>query len=273
MVLIHTPAAPANTAAVGLPRYRQIANSLRDRIQRREWAAGDRLPGEETLAVQFGVSKLTMRQALGVLLNEGLIRREHGKGTFVTDLWQPSSVLAYTTRMEEIAAGSTQSSVTVLDRETVGGPWSDFESLELSPDSRVLRVRRVHSVDDRPRAYVVSYLPADLAERLEADDFEVVPFLLGVERRTGLRFVSARQAISASLADDETAQHLAIPLGSPVLLVSRTYFLKDGRPGYVALFRYPGAQFRFEVKLDRATVADDVNRWATPDAVGDGGVL
>jgi GntR family transcriptional regulator len=209
-----------------------------------------------------------MRQALSVLLNEGLILREHGKGTFVTDLWQPSTLLTYTSRMEDIGPETSRSSVEVLDREMVGGPLSDFADLRLEPGDHVFRLRRVHLVDDSPRAYVVSYLPAELARRLEPEDFERIPLILGMEQRTGLRFPVARQSISASLADDEVAHLLRIPLGSPILLIRRTYFQEDGQPAYVAVFRYPGSQFHFEVQLNRAALDDGLNRTATPSLDG-----
>lgn len=242
---------PGHYAASGLPRYRQIANALRDRIQRHEWVVDARLPGEEQLAEQFGVSKLTMRQALGLLLAEGFIRRVHGKGTFVTDLWQPTTVLTYSSPLAEVLQDSTGSHVQVLDAELVHGPQAAFVDLDIPPNGPAFRVRRVHRLDDRPKAYVVSYLSPELSEELDPEDLRQVPLILGLEARMGQRFDVARQRITASLADEETAAHLQVAFGSAVLLIHRTYYTSEGKAGYVAHLHYPGGLFAYEVRLER----------------------
>jgi GntR family transcriptional regulator len=255
-MIVVTDAAPGDQAATGLPRYRQIANALRDQIQRREWSTNDRLPGEEQLAVQFGVSKLTMRQALGVLLSEGLIRRVHGKGTFVTDFWQPTTVLTSARPLDAIMLDTPSWRVQVLDTGLVGGPRSEFEDLDLAPLGSAFRLRRVHLVEDRPQAYVVSYLPPELSEQLQPADFEQVPFIVALEARAGQPFVQARQRITAALAEEETATRLQLAVGSAILLIHRTYYLAGDKVAYVAHSRYPGGQFLYETRLTRVAGAD-----------------
>jgi GntR family transcriptional regulator len=101
-------------------------------------------------------------------------------------------------------------------------------------------------------SYAIGYIPPALAASLSAKDLSTKPFLIDVlEQKAEVLFREVNQTIDASLASDETAAVLQVPLGSPVLLVQRRYELESGRYGFVAVDYYPSPSVRYEIRLVR----------------------
>jgi len=234
-----------------LPLYHQIANILRSRIDVREWSPGEQLPAESALAASFGVSPMTVRQALSLLVQEGRLQRRQGLGTFVTE--QPESVdrVRLTVPFHEVTSGVVGLKVQLLDVEQVRGPRQILGMLGVQPGETAVRIRRVRLSGNRAMSYAIAYLPDWLGQALSPEDLGNPLLIDALESRSGVYFKEANQTIEASLADEDTASVLHMAVGAPVLLVQRTYELEDGRIAYVAINRYPSHLFRYEVRLIR----------------------
>ena len=234
-----------------LPLYHQIANVIRSHIDLRQWAPGEQLPSESALAASFKVSPMTVRQALALLVQEGRLSRRQGLGTFVTEQPEQVEKVHLTVPFHEITSAVAALRVQVLDVGHVRGPRHLLETLQIGPDETAVQIRRIRLSGDRAMSYAIAYLPPWLGDQLSMDDLEQ-PLLIDVlESKAGVFFKEANQTIEASIADPETSSVLQVAVGSPVLLVQRTYELDTGQIAYVAVNRYPSHLFRYEVRLVR----------------------
>ncbi len=243
-----------------LPLYHQIANVLRSRIFGGDWSEGERIPAETNLAETFGVSLLTVRQALTLLENEGLLVRRQGAGTFVGEVSQPADRVLLSVPLQEITTAIADLPINVLGIDYTRGPSDVRRLLELAADEQAVQIRRVRLRDDRPMSYAISYLPASLGSDLTPEQVAQPLLIEVIEAAHGIRFTQVHQSIEATIADPTAATVLGTQVGAPLLLVRRTYATASDKVSYVAINRYPSHLFRYEMSLVRQD--DDEPRWA-----------
>jgi len=243
-----------------LPRYHQIANAIRSDIDLREWSPGEQIPSETALAEAFGVSHVTVRQALALLVQEGRLRREQGRGTFVTEHHDGAERVRLTAPYQEFDTAMAAATVRLLDTQCVRGPGEVLKALGLTPGQQAVRIRRVPLNGKRAISYEVGYLPLSLGSDYTAQDLSDPLLIELIEKKAKVFFREANQTIQASLADPETAHLLCVPVGSPVLMGRRTYELDTGGIGYLLVSRYPSHLLRYEVRLMRQD--SDRAKWA-----------
>jgi GntR family transcriptional regulator len=201
------------------PMYAQVYTSLREWIFEGHYAPSARLPTENELSELFSVSRITTRQAIDLLVDEGLVVRQQGRGTFVTadlasapvksdmdQLLRKVKRLGSSTRVRDAAVEER-----VADEETC-------RDLELQPGSRVLMASHVRLLGEVPIGYVVTYVPEDLKLRFDPREFNKNPMLTLLERK-GINIVGADQFIGATLADTRLARFLETDVGAPLVSV------------------------------------------------------
>lgn len=223
-------------------RYRKIADALRSDITERVYGPGAVLPSEADLARDHDVSRVTVRKALDLLKEEGLVDSRQGFGWFVaTDPVRQSLGRLGTieAQLGELGVGS--------ERRVVG-----FRFTAAPPRVRqvlgvdtVLEVRRVNQADGQPFARVTVWCPEEVGARLSRADVESSPFYELVDVPIG----GAVQTIGAAAAGREDAELLAVPVGSPVLRCERVTRGVDGRPLLVSEHVFPGHRTEFVVDL------------------------
>ena len=147
------------------PIYIQIHNRLRKAVEDGQWQVGDKIPSERELAIQFGVSRMTLRQAVQTLVEEGLLERRVGAGTYVANRKvqeRVSGVTSFTELMEQ--AGKVPSSRTVSYHITTPS-LSESEKLQLAPNEQILRMERIRFGNDEPICFEVATVPERLIRR------------------------------------------------------------------------------------------------------------
>lgn len=229
-------------------RYREIAADLRSRIEAGEYTSGRLLPSEATLSGEYSASRVTVRKALEDLRGEGLVDSRQGFGWFVSAeaVRQPLAHLA--TIESQLAAEGKRSERRIVDFGEVDAP--DDARTVLGAD-RVLRVHRVNLADGEPFARVTVWCPMDLAggltptELAERSFYELLSVTLG----------GATQTIGADAADAIDADLLEIPIGSPVLVCTRTTRDRDHVPVLYARYVFPAHRTEFVVDLSRPEVS------------------
>jgi GntR family transcriptional regulator len=231
-----------------VPLYHQIFLQLREEITSGERAFGSRLPTEQELSRQFGVSRITARRALDELAGNHLVERKRRVGTHVT-FRSPAKPLQGNIEqaLESLLNFGRTTQVKLLDVGKVPARPPIDEALEVPADTLVLRVVRVRWLDGQPLGHFISYLPAEVGARMTRAKLKSTPMLTLIEE-AGVRIGSANQTISATLADATLSASLHVDIGSPILRVSRTVLDVDGRPVQHIL-----AQFRpdrYQIRLD-----------------------
>jgi GntR family transcriptional regulator len=208
------------------PKYLSIHRDLSDRITSGQWPAGHPLPAQQQLAAEFGVSVMTLRQALQLLADDGLVQTRHGAGTYVAaryayDLGGLRSFAA------DLSAQDADITTELLAAGTVAPP-ADVAA-RLGASGRVLRLRRLRRAGGRPLIVQTSYLPAGLARVVSPEDL----------RRRGLYTILAEHGLAVARADEtitpaalgqRDARDLSRPRSSPALLSHRVSFTAAGDP-------------------------------------------
>ena len=224
-------------------RYREIADGLRQRVESGEFPSGRLLPSESELSGRYDASRVTVRRALEVLRDEGLLDARQGVGWFVASDPLRQSLGRLSTIEAQMAASGVHAGRRVLEFAFV--PAEARVRTVLGCD-QVLRVRRLNLADGEPFARVTVWCPAALAEHISRADVERSPFyeLLSVP------LARATQTIGAAAASGSDAKLLGVPEGSPVLRCERVTFASDGTPTLMSVHIFPG--HRTEFVVDRA---------------------
>ncbi len=232
-----------------LPIYIQIHNDIKRNIEANRWKIGDRIPSERELSTQFGVSRMTLRQAIQTLVDEGILERRVGSGTFVANQKvqeKMSGVTGFTDLM--LAQGKTPSSK-VITYHTMEPSLSEMEKLKIDESQTVLRMERVRYGDEVPICFEVATVPEDIVSGLEKS--EVTSSLYRtLERKKGLRLGKAQQTVSAMNASERIAEYLGIKRGDAILRLRQITYLQDGRPFEYVRTQYVGDRFEFYLEKE-----------------------
>ncbi|MGA0186387.1 MAG: GntR family transcriptional regulator [Ilumatobacteraceae bacterium] len=223
-------------------RYHDIAQTLRARIVEGDLASGRLLQSESELSKEFTVSRVTIRRALEVLRDEGLIAARQGFGWFVTGdpVSQPLGRLG--TIEEQLTQRGVKSERRIID---FGFEKATKRIAKILDCDQVLRVKRVNMADDEPFAVVTVWCPYELGKKLSRAQVESSSFYNLIDRELG----GATQTIGADLATTEEAKLLEIPAGSPVLSCDRITTDVNGKAVLVSHHVFPAMRTNFVVNL------------------------
>ena len=228
---------------MGSPVYIQIHNQIKKDIEAGVWAVGDRIPSERELALEFNVSRMTLRQAVQTLVEEGILERQVGAGTFVARKKvqeKMTGVTSFTELMEE--QGKKPSSRTVSYLVTTPS-LSEMERLTLKDDEKVLRMERIRYADEVPICFEVATLPYSLVKDYERN--QITTSLYRTLEESGRKIGHAQQSVSAQVASERIAEYLNIKRGSAILRLRQITELGDGTPFEYVRTQYAGDKFEF----------------------------
>lgn len=253
------PISPVTTRHSALPLYYRVREAIRERIEGGEWKPGDLIPPESKLLKAFSVSRATVRQALLLLVREGLLVRKQGRGTFVAARKIAEPLPRLVSFSEEMRHEGLVPSARNIKVELVQAPGRVAEALHVSPGDTFLRLERVRCADGRPIVLLVSYLPQALGIDMN-EDFSGSLYAL-LEGKYGIELGEALQVIEAGAADKDVSAKLDIGEGDPILIIRRGLFARDGGAvEYVEGF-YPADRYRYTIRLERQTHGDRQIDW------------
>jgi GntR family transcriptional regulator len=201
-------------------KYLRVRDYLRSLVTH-ELTVGDTIPSERLLCEQFGVSRMTVRQAVDALVVEGLLAREQGRGTFVAPMKVDLEVRLASFGEEMQRRGMAPSSK-VLAAEVVAATPDIADALDILPGERVFSLYRVRFADGEPMAIEQTWLPSQLVPGLF--DSAVPDSIYGELRRRGLEPDWGEDTVAATEADAQDAELLRIPVGKAVLRLTRRTF-------------------------------------------------
>jgi GntR family transcriptional regulator len=250
-VRLDLDAADLRISRGSVPASTQLAEQLKAQIVQQRLPRGGRLPSERELIERSGLSRVTVRAAVGLLERQGWLVRRQGLGTFVADPVKQELASGVRTITEVLLSSGVTPQVDVLSHRTGPAPQRIAEALGLS---EALCVRRLFRAGDEPLALVTAYLPAGLGQAVEpllsgSPDTETTYTMW--EQRLGVRIARATHEIHAAAASGEVAEALDLAVGSPVLVLERTSYTDDGKPLEVVVFHYRPERYTFSVTLPR----------------------
>jgi GntR family transcriptional regulator len=230
------------------PLYQQLQRALRGAIENGIIGPDDALPPERDLAEMLGVSRITVRKAIDELVEDGLLIRKQGSGTFVSNRVE-KNFAKLTSFSEDMRARGREPRSVWLNRAE--GTVTPEESLTLrsSPGTPVFRFHRIRYADDAPMAIEYATVIASCLTSLETVESSLYEAL----ERTGNRPVRALQRLRAVLLTAEQAKLLKAQEGEAGLLVARVGYLKDGRAVEYSQSYYRGEIYDFVAELSANT--------------------
>jgi GntR family transcriptional regulator len=227
-----------------IPRYIIIADRLRQRVESGMWHAGALLPSLHSLAEEFGVARPTARQAVQLLVQEGLLSSRRGQGTFVTQAATPIKTTPLETSLSELAQTYRYLVPRILQINEA--PCALPIAADQVPD--YIHMRRLHSLNGRPYCVISLYI-AQHVFKLAPDKFRSQPVIPLMLANASVHIAQARQTLCIGTADAETATLLGIPVDAPVANVTRIFNSPDGAILYYAEVAYRGDGIRLEIDL------------------------
>lgn len=235
--------------SVPLPLYYRIKQDLLAAIEAGQLQPGDRLPSERELTERYGVSRMTVRQAIGHLEQEGFVRREQGKGSFVAPAKLEEALMGLTSFTEEMKRRGLVPSTRVISVQTIHSERIAAQ-LSLSANEPLYALERLRLAGGEPMEYERLYLPAHMVPGLPEMDLTGSLYEL-LERQYGIRLTNALQTLEAVIADEPEADLLQVPVGSPLLAIMRVAFAATGEVVESSRSLYRGDRYKFTVSLAR----------------------
>jgi len=236
-----------------IPLYFQLEQIIKSKILMGEFLPGEQIPTEKDLCETYQVSTITARQAILNLVNEGLIIRRQGKGSFVREgLKKIKNIRTLQLRgdiNDIIPEGLKTQEVKVLDIRKVISPKKVANLLNIEEGQEVVQVRRTRSDHGIPVSYIKNYLPLEIGGKIKKEDLCIYPMMGILRNRLKIPLTGGIQYVEAIIADYDIASALSISISSPILYLETIIFARQKRPvEFVQTFFRPD-QFRYSVKL------------------------
>lgn len=242
---------------IAKPLYIQIAEEIRSAIRSGKYPPSSLIPSESLLIEQYKVGRVTIRQALDVLVNEKLVTRKQGLGTFVsTDAYIDridQELCDLKTITEVLLAKGVQPRIKVVSFKVMLPPERVRLELNLPQREEVVGINRLYLIRRSPLCLVRIYLPLKFKDILEPlkQTIPLTETTYTIFERAGVKLHEARHVIKSISANQDTAKWLKVQAGTPILSLERTTYLKDGTPLEFIFFQYRADKFEFSIKVPR----------------------
>ncbi|MFL6626088.1 MAG: GntR family transcriptional regulator, partial [Vitreoscilla sp.] len=233
------------------PLHARIREELRDRILSGAWQPNDALPSERDLMAHYGVSRITVRQALGDLQKESLIFKLAGKGAFVSQARPFQELGRLQGFAEAMEARGHETWNRVLRIEHAPASELVASRLGLAPGAPVTRIERVRHLDRQPVSLDFTWVPRALGARLAGADLATRDIFLILENDCATPLGHADLVIDAGLADADLAEALDIAPGAPVLRIERLTHDAAGRPIDYEHLYCRSDNFQYRLRIER----------------------
>ena len=241
---------PEFVRADGVPVYVQIRESLRAEIMRGALRRGEQLPPESELAARYNVSRMTIRESIEGLVDEGLLYRRQGVGTFVALPHLQRDHTRLTSFFDKAENEGIQARAKVLKLEVIPAKPKVAEALDLPAESLVIRVKTLRFADNVPITVHDAHVPQKLFPDLVNENLET-QHLWTIFEKCGYHVKRAIQRLEAREASREQAALMKIKEGAPVLFKERTVYADDGTPVEFTYCYNRGDLYSLTVALER----------------------
>ena len=233
------------------PLYFQLKNVLESKIHSQEFKENDRLPSELELCEEFNVSRVTVRHALSELMKAGLIYRDRGKGTFITEgagLKRP--VLKGS--IEDLIGAAKGTKIKILSYKEIPIPKNLSNLQRRNTTGTVFRLELVRSIAKGPLGYSLIHFPSSLGKMILLEDLkETTEIITFVEETLKTQAHRANQTIDVGVADKFIAKYLSVNPETPTLIIQRVYYSREGALMFVAKTHFRPDRFKYEIELTR----------------------
>ncbi len=242
-----------------MPLYHQVKEDLYLKIQQGDLKPGDQMPAEKELVKRYNVSRITIRNAILALVNQGLLKRKRGVGTFVS---KPKAIRFFpgvTSFTEDMNRRNMKPGRKLLSFKKNIASSSLAKKMELKQGEKVIQIERLMFADDEPIAIHYINLPEKIWDIVDISvkDLKQKSLYKMIEEKSDFRLKEAEENIEGSLADSTIAKLLDIEENSPILVVERFVRTTDGQIMDYAINTYRADRYKYNIKHNRKQLLHD----------------
>jgi GntR family transcriptional regulator len=230
--------------------YIQLVEILKKKITSEEWPVGSQIPTEDELCKTYDVSRSTVRTAILELVRLGFLKRQQGRGTFVSRKITSTGLTVLTSFRELMLDAGINFSTKLLVRTMIMPTDGIDKQLGIPGDKHVIYVKRLRSVDKEPVLIKESYIPYHLCPVLLEEDVEKVSIFELLESRCGIRITKAKGYVEIAYLTQEEGALLKLPKGSPALLFTQQFFADETVVKFVRMIKRPD-RFRYFLEVEK----------------------
>lgn len=236
-----------------IPKYQQISDWMRENIISGDWSENEQLPSETRLADQLNVSRGTVRKAIEELIDEGLLVRVHGKGTYVKTklILEQNPVGRIAGFSRDLISRGIPYSTQVLLSEVIIPPPKISQKLSLKPHEKIFHMHRLRYVHDKPVLMIENHIDYKRCLGIENIDFSKKQLYVTLENTYNFNFDWARRTYRAQVSDKRIAELLSIEVGSPIMYLEELYHLVGDIPAEYTKSWINGDLFHISTKINR----------------------
>jgi GntR family transcriptional regulator len=238
----------------GTPLYLQLSELLEKQIDAGEFPPESKLPGDAALSEKYGVSLITARAAMRVLIDKQRIARFPGRGTFVRS---PERIREWGLgSIPDLVLTGLKSKLIILDRGLRVCPKWVYTKFSLPPNTKLYAFRTARESQGELFTITDIYHPPHIGKLIKDADFDDIAsenklMITVVQEKTGIQARDINQTITAEMADSKTAKELGIRPGEPLLVFDRDYYAKDGQPIQTGRSKYRVDHYRYQINVSR----------------------
>ena len=230
-------------ARKSVPNYVKIHDALKDEVEKGIWKIGQRLPSERDLAERFTVSRMTARQAVTALVDEGILDRRVGSGTYVASRRVREKMRGTTSFTEIISSQGKVPSTEVLSYIRTAPNEVECEKLNITKKDSIIRMERIRYAENVPICYEVASIPFKLVKSF--DKKEITSNFFKTLESHGHVIGRSEQIVSAKRVSTEVSEYLKTRVGAAILGLTQVSYLTDGTAFEYVLSQYVGDRFEF----------------------------
>lgn len=232
-----------------VPLYYQLYDLLHEKIKEGVWQPDDMLPTEAELGEQYGLSRVTVRQAFDLLVNQGWVYRRQGQGTFVSRPTFEQNLNRIISFWEDMQLRSLKPGTHVLSSELVPASDDIVDNLQVTPGEELASLTRLRLADDEPLSVEHSLLVHRFCPGVLEQDYANNSLRQMLAEKYNIHLVKARQKIRAVSASKSIAKLLDVDPGSPLLYLERTSYTDEGIPIEYLRIHLRGDRYTFHAEL------------------------
>lgn len=233
-----------------LPIYYQLEEEIRNLIKTKQLTPGQLLPSEREYAERHNISRMTVRQAINNLAAEGLLVRQKGKGTFVSDKKFEQTLQGVTSFSEDMRARGLEPSNKLLDFSEQPADEVIAGKLGIEKGDPIYWINRVRLADGAPVAIEAIYTPKKVVGTMQEDQV-ASSFYEYIENTLQLKINHSEQTIEAAIANNNQVDYLHLEQGDPVLVIERLTYLQTGVPLEYVHSAYRADKYKFRLQMPR----------------------
>lgn len=227
----------------------QIKDKIQKWIYQEKFNYGEMIPSERKLSKKFNVSRTTIRNALNILIDEGLLMNRQGTGTFVCKTRFEEGMNYLISYTQDMINRGLEPSSKVIEIKKQKCDWNVMNKLNLEKDKSIIKIKRLRLANDEPMTIQTSILPYEKFRNIEEFNFENSSLTKIIEDNYGYKIINAVQKIRARKAKEQESKMLDIPTDSSVLRGERVSYTYNNEPIELLISVYRGDRYDIVINL------------------------